>query len=64
MLYCHYHHHHCCYPEEYFEPYGRRRFVRSTREDELSEIEEERRVLERRLRRVEKELEELRQKTP
>lgn len=51
------------YPEEYFEPYPRRRrLIRSAREDDLSEIEEERDVLERRLRRVEKELEDLRQK--
>jgi hypothetical protein len=58
------HHHHCWYPDEYFEPYPRRRrFVRSAREDDLSEIEEERDVLERRLRRLEKELEDLRQKT-
>jgi len=63
MSCCHYHGHHCWYPEEFLEPRARRRFVRSAREDELSEIEEERNVLERRLRRVEKELEELRQKT-
>jgi hypothetical protein len=36
--------------------------VRSAREDDLSEIEEERDVQERRLRRLEKELEDLRQK--
>jgi len=64
MSCCHYHSHRCWYPDEYFEPYPRRRrFVRSAREDDLSEIEEERDVLERRLRRLEKELEELRQKT-
>jgi hypothetical protein len=63
MSCCHYHSHRCWNPEEYFEPYPRRRrFVRSAREDDLSEIEEERDVLERRLRRVEKELEDLRQK--
>jgi hypothetical protein len=61
---CHYHYHRCWYPEEYVEPYPRRRrFVRSTREDELSELEEERDNLERRLRKLEKELEELRQRT-
>jgi hypothetical protein len=36
---------------------------RSAREDDLAELEEERDLLERRLRRLEKELEELRQKT-
>jgi hypothetical protein len=60
----HDHHHHCWYPDEYFEPYPRRRrFFRSAREDDLGEIEEERDFLERRIRRLEKELEELRQKT-
>jgi hypothetical protein len=63
MSCCHYHYHRCWYPDEYAEAYPRRRrFLRSAREDELSEIEEEREFLERRLRRVEKELEELRQK--
>jgi hypothetical protein len=58
------HYHHCCYPDEYFEPrLRRRRFFRSARQDDLEEIEEERDFLERRLRRLEKELEELRQKT-
>jgi hypothetical protein len=60
----HDHHHHCWYPDAYFEPYPRRRrFFRSAREDDLGEIEEERDFLERRIRRLEKELEELRQKT-
>ncbi|MBI4522254.1 MAG: hypothetical protein HY695_00395 [Deltaproteobacteria bacterium] len=60
----HYHHQHCWYPDEYLEPYPRRRrFFRSAREDDLGELEEERDFLERRLRRLEKELEELRQKT-
>jgi hypothetical protein len=64
MSCCHYHYHRCWYPEEYVEAYPRtRRFVRSAREDELSELEEERDTLERRLRRLEKELEDLRQKT-
>ena len=63
MSCCHYHAHRCWYPDEYFEPSPRRpRFVRSAREDDLSE-EEERDVLERRIRRLEKELEDLRQKT-
>jgi hypothetical protein len=61
---CHYHHHHCWYPDDYVEPYPRRRrFFRSTREADLSEVEEERDFLERRLRRLEKELAELREKT-
>jgi hypothetical protein len=64
MSCCHYHHHRCWYPDEYFDPYPRRRqFVRSAPEDDVIEIEEERDFLERRLRRLEKELEELRQKT-
>jgi peptidoglycan hydrolase CwlO-like protein len=36
---------------------------RSAREDDLTELEEERDLLERRLQRIEKELEELQQKT-
>jgi len=64
MSCCHYHHHHCWYPDEYFEPYPRRtRPFRPAREDDLGDLEEERDFLERRLRRLEKELEELRQKT-
>jgi hypothetical protein len=64
MSCCHYHHHHCWYPDEYFEPYPRRRRVfRSPREDDLSELEEERDSLERRMRRLENELEDLRKKT-
>jgi hypothetical protein len=60
----HYHHHHCRYPDEYLEPYPRRRrLFRSAGEDDLAELEEERDLLARRLRLLEKELEELRQKT-
>ena len=60
----HYHHHHCWYPEEYLEPTPRRRrFFGYARGDDLGELEEERDFLERRLRRLEKELEELRHKT-
>ena len=60
----HYHHRHCWYPDEYFEPYPRRRrFFRYAREDDVDELEEERDFLARRLQRLEKELEELRQRT-
>jgi hypothetical protein len=61
----HYHHHRCWYPDEYLESYPRRRrSFRYAREDDLGELEEERGLLERRLRRLEQELEALRQKTP
>jgi hypothetical protein len=60
----HYRHHHCWYPDDYFEPYPRRRrFSRYAREDDLGEREGERDFLERRLRRLENELAELRQGT-
>jgi hypothetical protein len=59
----HHHHHHCwCPGEGYEEPYPPypHRYAGAPREDYLRRLEEERDLQERRLRRLEQELEELR----
>jgi hypothetical protein len=67
MPYCcgyHHHHHHCWSPwdwdEESYPPYPRR-YAGPPREGYVRRLEEEREMMERRLRRLEQELEELRQ---
>lgn len=59
----HHHHHHCWCPgegyEESYPPYPYR-YAGAPREDYLRRLEEERDLQERRLRRLEQELEELR----
>lgn len=61
---CNHYHHHCWSPCDWNEgPYQShpRRYAGPSREEYLRQIEEEREMLERRLRRLEQELGELRQ---
>jgi len=62
---CWAHHHHCCwYPWPVAETGGRRRWRRAVRDDEIEDLEEEREMLEARLRRLERDLDELRRASP
>lgn len=58
------HHHHCCWYPWAPEMGGRRWWPGGVREDYVAALEEEREMLESRLRRLERELEELRRTRP
>jgi hypothetical protein len=58
-------HHHCCwYPPPVIETGRRLRWRRGVRDEDLEDLEEERDMLEARLRRLERELAELRRAQP